>query len=240
MSQSVVLCEGYDDRAFWTGWLLRLGCLAASTPEERRDEWARPVTGGRYLFYTPGRDRILVEPCHGREQAPRAARAYFAAQATHPIRRLVINVDSDRRVGASEKPAVGRLPPELEQLAREAEGRGEGAASLEVLAVVWECADPDQPGIPPKQTLERLVASAIQEAYPGRGASVARWLEDPPLGDPRGAKAHGLSYAAKWYSGHGAEDFYGHVWRDEPVAAGLEERLRATGAWAAAERLIGS
>ena len=26
MSESLVLCEGYHDRAFWAGWLGRLGC----------------------------------------------------------------------------------------------------------------------------------------------------------------------------------------------------------------------
>ncbi len=27
-SQHVVLCEGYDDRAFWAGWLLHLALVA--------------------------------------------------------------------------------------------------------------------------------------------------------------------------------------------------------------------
>ena len=26
MSESVILCEGYYDRAFWAGWLTHLGC----------------------------------------------------------------------------------------------------------------------------------------------------------------------------------------------------------------------
>lgn len=26
MSESVILCEGFHDRAFWDGWLTHLGC----------------------------------------------------------------------------------------------------------------------------------------------------------------------------------------------------------------------
>ena len=29
MSESVILCEGYTDRAFWKGWLTRLECKNA-------------------------------------------------------------------------------------------------------------------------------------------------------------------------------------------------------------------
>ncbi len=239
MSQSVVLCEGWDDRAFWTGWLLRLGCRAAEAPE-RRDEWGRPVAGGRYLFFTPSGDRIVLEPCHGRDLVARAARTYFQEKPTRPLRRLALNVDSDRSAAASGA-EVGQVPDDLrnlilrEQLPEERDTpvvRG-----IEILPVVWECADPPASGLPDSQTLERLVSAAIAEVYPGRGASVARWLTDPPAGEP-GSKNHALSYLAKWYASHGQEDFYAHVWRDQQVAAALEQRLRATGAWSAAERLV--
>jgi len=32
MSESVILCEGYHDRAFWAGWLLHLGCTDPGLP----------------------------------------------------------------------------------------------------------------------------------------------------------------------------------------------------------------
>lgn len=25
--QSIVLCEGFEDRSFWRGWLLHFGCI---------------------------------------------------------------------------------------------------------------------------------------------------------------------------------------------------------------------
>jgi hypothetical protein len=32
MSESVIYCEGYHDRAFWMGWLGHLGCSDPGLP----------------------------------------------------------------------------------------------------------------------------------------------------------------------------------------------------------------
>ena len=233
MSQNVVLCEGFDDRAFWNGWLQHLGCRPAETATERRDEWGREVSKGRYLFYSPAGDRILVEPYGGRSNLNRAVDAWMRDLATRPIRRLVLNIDSDVDVEGAGPAAVGREPASLRDLIGRTNPNG-----VDLLPVVWECADPNAPGIPRQQTLERLVSAAIAAAYPGRGESVARWLVDPPAGDTESPKGHSLSYAAKWYASHGTEDFYAHVWRVPEVAAELQARLRVSGAWATVETLI--
>lgn len=235
MSQSVVLCEGFDDRAFWKGWLLHLGCRSAETAAERRDEWGREVSKGRYLFYSPSADRILIEPCEGRPNLKKAADMWLKELAIRPIPKLVLNIDSDVDVEGAGPAVVGREPDSLRDLIGRTNPNG-----VDLLPVVWECADPNAPGIPRQQTLERLVSAAIAAAYPRRGESVARWLADPPAGDTESPKAHSLSYAAKWYASHGTEDFYAHVWRVPEVAAELELRLRASGAWARAETLISS
>jgi hypothetical protein len=36
---------------------------------------------------------------------------------------------------------------------------------------------------------------------------------------------------AGWYADAGCDEFYQAVWRDGPVAAELEARLRANGSW---------
>lgn len=45
--QHVILCEGFDDRSFWSGWLLHLGCIDPSERGKRTvtDAWGRPVKG---------------------------------------------------------------------------------------------------------------------------------------------------------------------------------------------------
>lgn len=51
MSERVVLCEGYHDRAFWAGLLLRLNCgdLAPPPPNHRAGWIIAPIisTAGR-------------------------------------------------------------------------------------------------------------------------------------------------------------------------------------------------
>ncbi|MDT7815668.1 MAG: hypothetical protein QOJ42_5584 [Acidobacteriaceae bacterium] len=37
MSESVILCEGYHDRAFWDGWLRYLGCSDPGVPPPGRN-----------------------------------------------------------------------------------------------------------------------------------------------------------------------------------------------------------
>ena len=51
MSEAVVLCEGFHDRAFWAGWLLRLGCtdpglLPDGTRRLVLDPWNKIVADG--------------------------------------------------------------------------------------------------------------------------------------------------------------------------------------------------
>jgi hypothetical protein len=41
MQQAVILCEGFDDRAFLAEWLVGLGCQ-----EARQDPWKNPSRPG--------------------------------------------------------------------------------------------------------------------------------------------------------------------------------------------------
>jgi hypothetical protein len=162
--QHVVLCEGFDDRSFWSGWLLFLGCTDPSDRGKKpvKDARGRPVTGkGRYLFRTPAGSDVVVHPFQGRFNAGGAVAEY----------------------------------------------------------------------------LEGLVAAAIQAAFPDRGSAVEIWL----AAEPRAAiipKSYGYSYLAKWYAGHGADDFLREIWRDEAVARELRKRLESKGGWRIVERLV--
>jgi hypothetical protein len=58
VTESVVLCEGYHDRAFWAGLLLFLGCNDPGIKQgidERvpvSDIRGDPVTQGQFYYYT--------------------------------------------------------------------------------------------------------------------------------------------------------------------------------------------
>jgi hypothetical protein len=63
MSESVILCEGFHDRAFWDGWLTLLKCDSAgfrpgTSGYPQNDPWGDPVRQGQFAY------RSLV--LHGR------------------------------------------------------------------------------------------------------------------------------------------------------------------------------
>ncbi len=241
--QHVVLCEGFDDRSFWAGWLLHLGCTDPTDRGKRRalDAWGRPVSGGgRYLFRTPGGSSVIVHPFDGRSNAGKTAGEYLRGQVYRPDQ-MVLNLDSDAENGSADG-ARAAFRQIVEQHGGKLEDDGDGPFDLDgvrVSAVIWECGDTDPtPGVPRKQTLERLVAAAIQAAYPARGPVVDEWLAAKPRGRVPKPKNYGYSYLAKWYAEHGADDFFRAIWREQEVANRLRERLEETGAWATVASLV--
>lgn len=235
----VVLCEGFEDQVFWSGWLQeRMGCV------DRRgelDTHGRTVAKGQFHFHTPQGSSVVVKPYDGRGSLSRAVRAELDVQNTESLRRLVVNLDSDAEDEAAEgaRDTVRQIAFQHGASIEVPFGEPFEVAGAKVSAVIWECPnDVMVEGVPTKQTLERLVAASIQAAYPGRGASVARWLDDEPQGGTS-HKNYGLSYQAKWYAQFRSNEFYRAVWRDELVARELQTRLEATGAWAVVEELVG-
>ncbi len=241
--QHVVLCEGFDDRSFWAGWLLHLGCTDPTDRGKKvaTDAWGRPVKGkGRYLFHTPGGSRVLVRPFDGRANAPRAAWDYLR-DPVHGPDRMILNIDSDADSGSGES-AGDALRSILVHNGGKPGNDSDDPVEIngvKVFAVIWECDDPHlTPGVPRKQTLERLVAASIRAAYPDRGPVVEQWLAAEPRAEVSTHKNYGYSYLAKWYAEHGTDDFFRAIWRDEAVTAHLRRRLEKTGAWATVASLV--
>ena len=195
--------------------------------------------GGRYLFRTPNGSSVLVQPFQGRSNARRAAREYFRHQVYRPDR-LILNFDSD-----AENTSWDSALASVRQIVQEHGGEPEASSGffkvgqIRVFPVIWECDDAEPtPGIPPKQTLERLVTASIRAAYPDRGPVVETWLQAEPRAEVVDHKNYGYSYLAKWYAEHGADDFFRSIWRDEAVAGRLRERLESTGAWESVAELV--
>src|SRR5579862_2913081 len=107
MSQSVIICEGFYDRDFWAGWLTFLGCNDPGVPlpgkTDRmpiKDPKGKSVAGGHFAFLSKSQHFIRIVPCKGRQRVLRAADVYLSDRAAAPIKRLVVNIDSDDSAGA--------------------------------------------------------------------------------------------------------------------------------------------
>src|SRR4051812_12224520 len=102
MSHSVILCEGYHDRAFWAGWLLYLGCSDPGIPPAGKsariqvlDPWNKPVTGGQFAYRSKTGQFVRVVPCHGKTKLLAGMRDFLLQKVARPLARLVICVDPD-------------------------------------------------------------------------------------------------------------------------------------------------
>ncbi|MRG97532.1 hypothetical protein [Polyangium spumosum] len=242
--EAIVLCEGYDDRSFWQGLLLSVGCKPA--PQ------ANPVHRfqGDYMYETPGGGLLHVVPCGEQKQVrddPARKRdavrtmgqLLLRARATRPLARLVLNLDVDTKAPAAVLDSLRSLVGGDAKETSSGEFELDGGQTV-VSPILWYVPDPVVDGVPSQQTLERIVCAALSAAFPERGREVKAWLASRT--DPRGKehKAHAWSFMAGWHSDHGMGDFYASLWRDPGIEKELRGILTSTGTWAAIERLLGS
>jgi hypothetical protein len=255
MSESVILCEGYHDRAFWKGWLLYLGCTDPGIPPAgsttRRpilDPWNTRVASGQFAYHSRTSRFLRVVPCQGKSNVLQAVHLRLGQRTSKQLLRLIINVDPDVSAAATSTGASGLRRQDVLSMVQtldpsavvNADGNiaVDGGATT-VALIRWEVADPPAPGLPDQQTLERLASAAVIAAYPLRATAVQDWLDTRPSPPPPDPKEHAWSYMVGWYAEHGCEDFYSNLWRDADVVRELEARLRSSGAWQIAEEMAG-
>ncbi len=254
MSESVILCEGYHDRAFWAGWLLHLGCVDPGQPKAGhmarsivRDPWNDPVIGGQFGYHSKSGRFLRVQPCGGKSGIRPAAQRRLGQRVLKGLTRLVLNIDADTHADGTTTGATGLRRQDVVHFIRttfdpsavvNVDGEIEIDGGVTKVALVrWEASDPHSPSLPTQQTLERLVSAALIAAYPARAQVVQVWLAARPAPPPSDPKEHAWSHMAGWYAEHGCEDFYANLWRDAVVVSELETRLRSSGAWQIAEGL---
>jgi hypothetical protein len=251
MSESLVLCEGFHDRAFWDGWLTFLGCnsdgFKPGTPGyPALDPWGDQVRGGQFAYRSKTGNFVRVRHCNGKNKILRETRIRLGQRTTKPLVRLIINVDVDTSAAGTTPGPTGLRQQDVhyqvQQIDPAASMNTAGEIDVDggatkVALIRWGTNDPPARGLPDQQTLERLVCAALAVAYPPRATALQDWLDarpDPPPPDP---KAHAWSHMAGWYAEHGCDNFYANLWRDAVVVRELEARLRASSAWQIAETL---
>ncbi len=234
MSQNLILCEGYDDRAFWKGWLLSLGALdLLQEAGFDRTRLRNTLLGanirsndGDFCLRSPGGTYFVVRPCLGQTSIWTKAQV---ALNDRLVDRVILNCDSDRP--ASDPEPIQHRLQRLRQLNSE----------IPIDLVVWHCDDPPGlPGVPEQQTLERLICAAIASAQPETWKqAVEEFLRHEPVLGPN-HKNYAHAYWAKFFA-HDFDDIYQAVWSRErfaEVAAQLEARLRRNGDWERIAELV--
>lgn len=245
MSESVILCEGFHDRAFWAGWLTHLGCSdegyrPGTLGYPALDPWKAKVVGGQFAYLSPQRNFLRVVPCGGMTKLLPQAHLRLQQRVRKALARLVINVDPDVSVATAGSGATGLKVQDVLHLARQfdpaAAANADGEIEIDggatkISLVRWEANDPSTPGVPDQQTLERLVCSALIAAYPDRAKPVRDWLNSRPTAPAAGPKEHAWSYMAGWHAENGCENFYNQMWQDPRVVHELKTRLSQGTAW---------
>lgn len=251
--ESVILCEGYHDRAFWTGMLLKLGCTDPGQPlpnQSRRksvvDPWGKEVRRGQYGFHSKTGAFIRIIPCHGKNNILQFLDIRLEERATKPLRYLVVSADADLDISSGSNKPKGPSDEAVERVVREHDPSATKIPDAEwlladaqsrITVVRWQTEDGELEGLPAKQTLERLVCAALAEVYPSRAPAVQNWLDSRPENPAMGPKEYVWSYMAGWYADGGCEYFYRRIWDNLRVVQALESRLIYGGAWQVAQRL---
>lgn len=233
-SDVVVLCEGFDDRSFWRGLLLRAGMREQRSPRQPRYQ-RKDV----YSFETAQRQIAYVVPCGARGAAVMTiAESELADRRQKPLGHLVINVDVDLA-------SIQDIQRSVESLVRrhDASAAATGTSfsmdggATNVHLAPWFSGSNEASNAPGQQTLERLICIAIERVFPTRASAVASWLGSRP--DPLGKehKAHAWSHYAGWYTSRGTGNFYEAMWEDERVGAALQALLSESGIWQLAQSI---
>jgi hypothetical protein len=225
MTHGRILCEGFYDRAFWVGLAGSFGWK--SDPQRGQREG---VTGkGRYFLSKDDRG-LIVQPVGGSGQITLVLQPLLQSRSTdrHPFPWLIVNCDADTRPDAASEVVKGTVA----QLGlKEAE-----AARL--VPFTWTSPTLEHAA---NDDLERLIRSAVANAYPDRDAVVRRWMNEPGLAVEAGkeSKAHVFALMAGWAADRGCEQFYEAVWQDAAIAKELRTILEASPEWPRVEACLG-
>src|SRR2546427_9513354 len=124
MSESLVLCEGYHDRAFWAGWLTYLGCTDEGFRPGTKgypapDPWGGKVSGGKYAYHSKTGAFLRVVPCGGKTAILPEAHLRLTQRVSRTLVRLVINIDPDVPVSGAGAGATGLRRQDVLQAVRQ-------------------------------------------------------------------------------------------------------------------------
>ena len=247
-TQSIILCEGFHDRSFWSGLLEFLNCPEPKSHSETgiisiEDPSGKPVRNGEFGYYSTSNKFIRIIPAKSKDKLWNVFETRLAKRSSEPVlTHLIVNMDSDEFIGNEGTKSdsylnnlLVRTRAKIPSASFTPEGDIKSGDGLTVSLVRWETKTSDCEWLPKKQTLERLVCDAICEAYPERKETLTKWLAMLPPDSREEVKTFAWSLMAGWHADHSCDDFYKLIWRDPKIEAVLENRLKECGAWRIAQ-----
>lgn len=253
---TMILCEGYHDRAFLAGaCVTRLGWREPPLDEKgnrvsMRDAWGT-VSGGDFGFeHGVSKAQLRIRPVHGHMKMNAAIERVL--KVGKPFNRIVVCYDGDKGgAGADFLDNIHRsIEGVLTKLGRNSKTIGAGHwriddTTTEVRALVWHCNDTPCNELPDQQCLERVICASVRAVWPARTGSLTQWLRDRP--EPTTcfsgssdspstiAKSHAWAVMAGWFAEHGCDDFHRILWHHDELNQALRQRLEQSGNWAVLE-----
>lgn len=261
-NETLILCEGYHDRAFWAGCVTHAfggkdgrEAVASATakpdgalPKKTQllDPWGQRVADGAFACISSSGRYIRINPCNGYAGILPALRVRINLAGQKPLRSVIVGVDADTLSnGTGNSPITAQgLRDFLAVAPPEPLGPvitlNLGQVIVPVALVHWKAGRKPENGSPAKGCLEQLVCAAVAAVYPKRLPTIASWLAsrtDPPP-KAQQEKEIALSLVAGWHAHQGVEGFYRSIWADDAIRASLIEQLKHTGQWSGLERAL--
>jgi hypothetical protein len=247
MRLSTIICEGPHDQAFWEGWLDRFS-IRPLPPKEREifqesvNATGYASTNREHALQTGNGNFVGVRPVGSESKILPTLRSILRDRPKYEVSQIVINLDPDTISGDGQTGLrvtdVLREVRKIDSSATEEDNSiGAFDGAVRIFLVRWEVAGETPLGVPEKQTLERLVCSATQKAYPERAEDVAKWLSERRNASATKPKAFVWSFMAGWHADSGCTDFFKDIWRDPKIAEELKVILQENGTWRVAESL---
>ncbi|MBI5850327.1 MAG: hypothetical protein HZB39_04715 [Planctomycetes bacterium] len=222
----VVLCEGYHDRAVWSGWLTARGWKSMRPLSGKAlDPRGRELPKGAFAFRR-GHAFVTLVPCGGwteilRLFALEAQEAFVESGSPNAVDFIAACFDADiagadhgQSIRDRWRKATGHAPPPRD------DWRHEGIAVHVVRFTAGEARW--------RSSLDGLVARSFAEAYPARWRNVEAWLESRE-DKPEPSKEAMWSVMAGWFPEQG-ESFLQHgIWHDQSIRDRLTAHLDELG-----------
>ena len=239
IDESLILCEGFDDRDFLAGWFAHAcGWRDYSQIPAPKMFMRKQVPPRLFLLDSPaGTHRIGILPVGGRERLGDQIRRVLDEPVT--LRSLTACADIDQPSTAGSTAVVDLVRTALQALgAATALAPPWSVNGVQITAVSIGAGSVAIPGLDSKERLERLVLTAFARAWPARWATLQQWLANIPDGTGDRCRAAHWSVMAGWFPDGGCSDYLRRaIWQDSAMREQLTRLLAQTGLLEVTRRL---